>query len=288
MTTILAQLRVKHYIKNALVFLPLVFSMNLMDLASLAQATLIFVAFCAASSGIYVVNDILDAPKDRLHPRKKLRPIASGAMEPRAGAVLAAVCIVVGFALAGSVNLAAALVLTFYLLINALYSIWLKHIVLVDVFCVMSGFLLRVAAGAVAIGVPLSGWLMLTIMALSLFMAFGKRRGELRLLTKNAGYTRGVLSKYSDAFLDRAMYSMLTLSAAFYALWAIDRETVSRVGTEYLIWTAPLVIAGLLRYAYRVENGLGDGDPTNVLFADKPLLCIIIAYIVAVGVIVYV
>jgi len=279
MKPILHQLRVKHYIKNILVFLPLVFSLNLLDFASFLQTFLVFLAFCAASSAVYIVNDIADAPRDRLHPRKKNRPIASGKISVGMGAVMAFLCLSCAVVLSiFTKSLTSGILLLVYLSLNTLYSFVLKKFALVDVFCLMVGFLLRVAAGAAVIGVPVSGWLMLTIMSLSLFMGFGKRRGEIRLTDGTTSITRKVLSSYSAAFLDRAMYSMMTLSAAFYALWAIDGDTTAYLGTNRLIWTTPLVIAGLLRYALLLENNVSDGDPTNVLFTDFPLMCLVPVY----------
>jgi len=280
-------MRVQQYIKNILVFLPLVFSLNLFNTSSFIRAALIFLAFCAGSSAVYIINDIADAPRDRLHPRKKNRPIASGAMSVRFGVVLAAFCFVFAGFTAFFTHVHAGVLLVAYIAVNMLYSFVLKRLALVDVFCVMTGFLLRIAAGAASIGVPVSSWLMLTIMSLSLFMGFGKRRGELNGVPGAAAATRRVLSKYSAAFLDKAMYFTMTLSAAFYALWAIDGETAAKLGTENLIWTTPLVIAGLLRYAQILESADSDGDPTTVLLTDLPLLCIVPVYALVVVGIVY-
>jgi 4-hydroxybenzoate polyprenyltransferase len=285
MKHIITEIRVKHYIKNVLVFLPLVFSRNLTDVGQAGVAALVFAAFCALSSGVYVINDIADAPKDRLHPDKKLRPIASGAMSVKSGAALAGACFALS-ALALAVLTVQTGPVTMILLIsyaglNICYSLFLKRYAIIDVFCVMAGFLLRIEAGAAAIGVPVSNWLLLTIMSLSLYLGFGKRRGELGI---DKG-TRDVLIKYSPSFLDQALSSMMTLSVAFYALWAIDAETAARLGTDKLVWTVPLAAAGLLRYA--MTAGRNAGDPMTVILADRPTRIIMMLYACAVVGIIY-
>jgi 4-hydroxybenzoate polyprenyltransferase len=285
MNNIITEIRVKHYIKNTLVFLPLVFSLNLKDISQVLISALVFIAFCALSSGIYVINDIADAPKDRLHPDKKHRPIASGALSVKAGKALAAACFAVFAAFAFLLTLktgpVSAVLLLSYAAVNICYSFFLKRYAIIDVFCVMAGFLLRIEAGAAAIGVPVSSWLLLTIMSLSLYLGFGKRRGELGV--KSGG--RDVLAKYGQAFLDQALSSMMTLSIAFYALWAIDAQTVSRLGTDKIIWTVPLVSAGLLRYAMR--TGENAGDPMSVILSDRPTRIIMVIYVLAVVGIIY-
>ncbi|MDR1706221.1 MAG: UbiA prenyltransferase family protein [Clostridiales bacterium] len=279
MKNILAEIRIKHYIKNTLVFLPLVFSLNLTDTRQLGLSALVFAAFCFLSSGVYIVNDIADAARDRLHPDKKHRPIASGAMSVKSGITLASGCFALFAAFAVIITVLSgpvpAVLLLSYAVINICYSFILKHYAIIDCFCVMAGFILRIEAGAAAIGVPVSNWLLLTIMSLSLYLGFGKRSGELG----EAGGTRDVLAKYGAAFLDQALGSMMTLSIAFYALWSIDADTAARLGTDKMVWTVPLVAAGLLRYA--MKAGGSAGDPVSVILADKPTWVIMICYVCA-------
>jgi 4-hydroxybenzoate polyprenyltransferase len=285
MKSIITEIRVKHYIKNTLVFLPLVFSLNLTNLNQAFLSVLVFAAFCALSSGIYVINDIADAPKDKLHPSKKLRPIASGAMSVKTGKILSGACFAVfavfAVIIAGKTGPVSVILLLSYAVLNICYSFFLKNYPIIDVFCVMAGFLLRVEAGAAAIGVPVSSWLLLTVMSLSLYLGFGKRRGELGV--KSGG--RSVLSEYSRSFLDQALSSMMTLSIAFYALWAIDQQTAARLGTDKMIWTVPLAAAGLLRYAMRA--GKSSGDPMSVILSDLPIRIIMIIYVLTVVGIIY-
>jgi len=284
---ILKEMRVKHYVKNILCFAPLIFSLNLTAPSMVLSAALAFFAFCAASSAVYVINDIADIKKDRLHPKKKHRPIASGAISLPLGTAIAVMCLGAGVFLAFYVSTAAGVLLLVYLSINLMYSFGLKNLALVDVFCVMLGFLLRVYVGAAAVDVPVSGWLMLTVMALSLFMGFGKRRGEIQLMTlentnKKAtsptGNTRRVLEAYTESFLDKAVYSMMCLSITFYALWAISPDTIENLGTQGLIYTTPLVVAALLRYTMLLEKNREDGDPTGLLLSDPALLILGLLY----------
>lgn len=288
MNNIIAEIRVKHYIKNFLVFLPLVFSMNLTDWSQTGTVLLVFAAFCVLSSAVYVINDIADAPKDRLHPDKKHRPIASGSMSVKTGMILSGVLFAFFGFFAVIITLISGpipmIILLSYAILNICYSLILKHYAIIDVFCVMSGFLLRIEAGATAIGVPVSSWLLLTIMSLSLYLGFGKRRGE---LTVKSG-SRNVLTKYSESFLDQALGSMMTLSIAFYALWAIDAATADRLGTDKIIWTVPLVAAGLLRYAMMAsKTNENKGDPMSVILSDKPICVIMTVYVCAVIAIIY-
>lgn len=282
--TIVSELRVKHYMKNALVFLPLVFSLRLTEYESALRALLAFLAFCAGSSAIYAVNDIKDRSLDALDERKSKRPIASGAMKVSQGYILSSVCFAASVLLAVSASPETAAHLLVYIAINAAYCLALKNVAIIDVFCLAAGFMLRVSAGAAAVGVPVSDWLLLTILSLSLFLGFGKRRGEMRG-EKNV---RKVLSSYSVSFLDKAMYSMMTLSVAFYTLWSIDKKVADNLGTDKLVWSVPIVIAALLRYSQRVEDTTADGDPTNIILSDKPVLIMIAAYIMFVVIIIYI
>lgn len=286
---IISELRVKHYVKNLFVFLPLVFSLNLLNGPLFLASFLAFLGFCFGSSAVYVVNDILDADADRLHPKKKLRPVAAGTITPGFAWGMAAVCLAAAGLSILPAGRNAAMLLGLYIAVNAAYSLVLKRYALLDVFCLMSGFILRIQTGAAAAGVAVSDWLLLTVMALSLMLGFGKRLGEIKQVPGDgtAGRTRKALASYTEAFLDRSVYATLALTVAFYALWAIDRETAAHLGTTGLVWTVPLAAAGLFRYAQLVGGGSSDGDPTNVVFSDIPIRIIIAVYIAAVVVMIY-
>lgn len=259
-------LRVKHYIKNLLVFAALVFSGQMQETGNLMTAFRAFCAFCLVSSTVYIINDVMDVEKDRLHPKKCQRPIASGQVP-----ILTAVGIAVVLA-AGAVALSCgswtgvALILG-YLGINIGYSMGLKNIPIVDICILTAGFVLRVLYGAVMTGISVSDWMYLTVLSVSMYLSFGKRRNELRNL--GSADTRKVLAAYPLSFLNQAMLMCLTLSNVFYALWSIEGEG--------RIFTVPIVLVTTLKYNLTVE-GNSDGDPVEVLLHDRMLVMLCAAY----------
>lgn len=259
-------LRPRHYVKNGLILLPLVFSGRFFERAPLSAAAMGFAAFCLLSSLIYVVNDVRDAEADRCHPTKCRRPIASGAVSVHAAwciaAALAAATLAVGLAAAFPVS--GWVCLGTYLLVNLGYSFGLKNVPILDIALLVSGFLLRVLFGAAITGIVISNWLYLTVVSASFYLALGKRRGELR---RRNDHSRAVLRYYNEAFLSRSMSTCQTLAIVFYSLWSMDE---GNSGT-HLIWTVPLVICLCLKYSLTVE-GDSDGDPVEVIFHDKALL----------------
>ncbi len=269
-------LRVKHYSKNILVLLPLIFGRRLTDLSLLWKTLLGTAAFCLISSAVYIVNDIRDAEKDRKHPTKRNRPIASGAVSVSAARILIAIlcagALVLNAFACGVSPLPWALLIVYFLL-NLGYSMGLKDIAIVDIAILVSGFLLRLLYGSALTGIEISGWLYLTVVTMSFFMGLGKRRNELRVQQSGEaqGETRAVLHKYSFGFLDKSMYMCLALAVAFYSLWCVDAPSAGQISENRLIWTVPLVILICLKYSMTVE-GQSDGDPVEVLFCDKWLL----------------
>jgi len=269
-------MRVKHYSKNILLFLPLVFGRKLIDATLLLHVLLGFVAFSLLSSVIYIVNDIRDVEKDRLHPTKKNRPIASGAVPVSGARVMAGVLIALALAInalaCGGVVLPWAL-MGAYLLCNIGYSMGLKNIAILDITILMLGFLLRLLYGSALVQIEISQWLYLTVVAFSFFMVLGKRRNELLAQQSGEmqGETRAVLNRYSYSFLDKGMYLCLTLGILFYSLWCVDVSSAGQIPGKYLLWTVPLVILICLKYSLTAE-GKSDGDPVEVLFGDRWLL----------------
>ena len=269
-------MRIHHYIKNFLVFAALACSGQLFDARKLLSAVIGFFAFCMISSVVYIINDIQDREKDRLHPTKRSRPIASGAVPVRNAWILAAVLT----AAAAGLHLLthaprAGLLLLLYLVLNLGYSFGLKNIPLVDVTILVSGFLIRVLYGSMITGIVISSWLYLTVISMAFAFSFGKRRNELQQL-KDCG-TRRVLQKYPVAFLDKSMYMCLTLTNVFYALWSMDAATITFYQTRYLIFTCPLVLLITMKYSLDVE-GDSDGDPVEVLLHDRALLALCLLY----------
>lgn len=265
-------MRPQHYIKNFLIFVPLVFSKNLSDFSLFWKTLLGFLAFSLLASVIYIFNDIHDVEADRQHEVKRNRPIASGRISIPvaygiAGILLVASCslnVVCGF------GLRAFAIMTLYFVTNLGYSLGLKHIPFLDVVLLVAGFLLRVMYGAAVIGVDLSSWVYLTVISLSFYLGLGKRRNELKK-AGTSGKTRKVLSYYTYEFLDKFMYLCLTLAVAFYALWSADQEVIENYGTDKLIWTVPLVIVLLMKYSADIETN-SYGDPVDVITHDKVLI----------------
>lgn len=269
-------LRVKHYIKNGLVFLPLFFAVKFTEPALLWRTLLAFAVFCLLSSAVYVFNDLQDADKDRQHPEKCKRPIACGAVSRRAAWGVLAVLL----AGAAALNCLLAdgylvwLVPALYLALNVAYSLGLKNIPILDIAILTSGFLLRVLYGSAVTGIEISGWLYLTVISLAFYMSLGKRRGELRRV-EAMGETRPVLKFYSHGFLEKSMLMCVTLGIVFYSLWTVDDQTIARVGGKELVWTVPLVILIFFKYSLTVEGKESDGDPVEVLLRDKLLLLLV-------------
>lgn len=272
--SIISLLRPKHYLKNGLIFLPLIFSGNLFQFHEVTTLLLAFVAFCAVASIVYIVNDIRDKDRDRLHPKKKHRPIASGAIS--INQAIAIVCILAGitiiFSLLADLPIYGYIILAVYLIVNVLYSFGLKNVPVIDVAILAAGFVLRVLYGGQVIDIEVSRWLYLTVLAGAFYMGLGKRRGE--LLT-NGAKSRKVNEFYTHNFLDKNMYVCLALTLVFYSLWATDP---SRENTS-LFWTIPVVIVILMTYSLDVEKEGSMSDPTDVLLGNKVLLSLAVAYI---------
>ncbi len=286
MKSYLKLIRVHHYIKNLLVFVALACSGQLLNLDKLKSGIFAFIAFCAISSVVYIINDIRDREKDKNHPTKCNRPIACGKISVKKAVLLATIlfAIAVLFSyLTFSVAFFALLIL--YFLLNLAYSFGLKNIPIVDVAVLVAGFLIRIICGAIVTEISISNWLYLTVIALSFYLAFGKRRNELRY--SQGGETRKVLKAYPPNFLDKNMSMCLTLANVFYALWSMDEKTVSFYGNKYLIFTVPVVLLITLKYSLDVE-GDSDGDPIEVLFHDKILLILCLVYALSMFVILYI
>ncbi len=281
-------MRPHHYSKNFFIFLPLFFSGSLLQWALVRQTFTGFLAYCLISSVVYIYNDIQDAEKDRQHSEKCRRPIASGAVPVNKAAILAAVLLLLGLAcqaLAGPANFFSWLFLLSYLLMNLAYSWRLKHVVLLDISILAAGFLLRLVYGAALTGIAVSGWLYLTVLTMSFYMGLGKRRGEL-IRQKE---TRQVLKKYSQGFLEKSMNMCLTLTVAFYSLWAGGGHSLAWGEGERgggMLWTVPLAILICLKYSLNIETD-SDGDPVEVVLRDKVLCGLLLLFALLVFVLLY-
>jgi len=287
MPPLVRALRPWQWVKNLFVLAPLMFAHELLDPASLARAAGAFAAFCALSSAVYLLNDVRDRDADLLHPRKRHRPIATGAVSGRLA--LSAATVLGGGALATALWLGAhfGVVLLLYFAINLAYTLGLKEIVILDVMILSLGFVLRVEAGAAAIGVEVSSWLVLCTIFLALFLAFSKRRHEIGLLAEEAASQRRVLSHYSVPFLDQ-MINVVTASAVVsYALYAMAPESVAKHGRG-LVFTVPLVLFGIFRYLYLAYQRPGEKNPTEEILVDPPFLLNLALWALAVAWILYV
>ncbi len=286
-------IRVKHYFKNILIFLPLIFSGNIFNLEKLTDCIIGFLSFGFVASFVYIINDLKDIENDRKHPVKRNRPLASGAVSKKEAIILATILIVIAALLntiiftTGSItvqNLAkAAVLLSSYVLLNIAYSFGLKNKPIIDIVILVSGFLIRVLYGSTITDIEVSNWLYLTIISGSFYMGLGKRRNEIK---KQGDKSREVLKRYSKEFLDKNMYVCLTLSIVFYALWCVDATTIERMGTNLMVWTVPIVMIILMKYSLDVE-GDSFGDPVDVLFKDKILMLIVALYAIIVFSIMY-
>jgi len=284
---LLESMRPQQWIKNLLLLAPLLFAKSLGDRTRLLEALLAFLIFCALSSGVYLLNDVLDLEKDRKHPIKSKRPIASGRLKVSTAVVILVVllsgALAAGFALSpsfGAVGLA-------YVLLNLGYSFWLKGMVILDVMIIAFGFVLRALAGALAIQVEISPWLILCTIMLSLFLAFCKRRRELELLENGATDHRPALREYSVTFLDQ-MISITTASTVVcYSFYTISPEVEQKLGTRHLFVTIPFVLYGIFRYLYLVHQRGEGGNPASSLLTDRPLLICVALWALVVAAILY-
>ncbi len=269
-------LRIKHYVKNVLVFLPMFFGGVIFEKNRIINAILGFIAFSFMSSVIYILNDYKDIEKDRNHLTKKNRPLASGAISKKK-AIICAIFLFLGVIVCSVCigNKAAALCLAGYFILNLFYSMGLKNKPIIDVVILASGFVIRVFFGGLITGVTISKWLYLVIVTGSLYMGLGKRRNELRAQTDS----REVLKFYNYGFLDKNMYVCVALVNVFYALWSIEMPK--------MIWTVPIFIIILMCYSLDIE-GNSDGDPVEVIIHDKVLIGVAIAYATCIFVILYI
>jgi 4-hydroxybenzoate polyprenyltransferase len=284
---LLENMRPKQWAKNAFVFAGIVFDQKLDERDPLLRVVVAFILLCLSASCIYLINDLVDLEKDRQHPKKKNRPIASGRLPVPvaiAGAVIFPV-IALGVAVSYSLELAAVLVL--YIGLHIVYSFYLKSLVIIDVFAIAAGFILRVVAGVVVIEVErFSPWLYVCAGLLSLFLAIGKRRQELVMLGENAVNTRQIFKHYNLNMLNDMLRMTIASAAIAYTLYAIEAETLL-AKPEYMLMTVPFVYYGLFRYIYVIDVKNHGGDPTEVLFEDHALQVGIAAWGLLVVVLLY-
>lgn len=277
-------MRPSHWLKNAFVFAPLVFSKLLLDADRLRWAALAFAAFCAVSSTVYVLNDILDRKADAEHPKKRSRPIASGRVTVSAAIAQLALLLLISAAIASQLPFQAALLIALYGALNLGYSFGLKHVVLIDIFIISAGFMLRVLVGARAISVEASEWLVICTLFLSLFLAIAKRRSEINHMGR--GESRRVLDDYTPALVTLIMNVSVAGSIMSYTLYTVSDHARQFFHTTRFIYTVPIVMFGIFRYLYLDEKQHTAENPVSVIVRDPTLVLTGIAWIiVSVGII---
>jgi 4-hydroxybenzoate polyprenyltransferase len=285
--SLLLSLRPRQWTKNLIIFAALLFGRLLFDPVAVAHAVAAFVVFCGLSGVVYLINDVLDREQDRLHPLKRTRPIASGALSPGTALGAAAAIATVGLVVAAWIGRDMLIVSATYLALLTLYSGPIKQMVILDVLTIALGFVLRAVAGAVAIAVPISHWLLVCTILLALFLALAKRRHEIVLLQESATSHRKILQEYSPYLLDQMIAVVTASTLVAYALYTVSPETIERFGTERLLLTFPFPIYGIFRYLYLVHQKHGGGSPAEMLLEDRPLLACVALWAMAVVVIVY-
>jgi hypothetical protein len=278
---LLRLMRPYQWVKNGFVLVGLLFGHGWSDQDLVVRVAVIFAAFCLASSGVYVLNDILDRHADRAHPEKRERPVARGDVGVPMATAWSVLLLALAMALSASVSPRAAGIVALYAVMNVAYSAGLKHVAILDVFLIASGFMLRIAAGTVGVGIEPSRWLLGCGLMLTLFLGFAKRRAELMSLEAAAERLPGAegqiaqrrsLQDYSPALLDPLLRICAAGAAIGYALYTLDAQTVATHGTSALIWTLPAVLYGLFRYMFSVyRNGAG-ADPARDVLRDPHLL----------------
>jgi 4-hydroxybenzoate polyprenyltransferase len=279
-------LRPHQWLKNLVVLAALVFSKHLFDADALAQSLLAFAVFCALAGAVYLVNDLADLERDRLHPAKRLRPLASGELSPNVARASAALLFVAALSAAWTLGAGFLVCALAYPALGLAYSLGLKHVVILDVLAVALGFVLRAVAGAVAIGVHFSPWLLVCTILLALFLALAKRRHELVTLENAVGH-RQILAEYSPYLLDQMIAVVTASCLTAYAFYTLAPETVEKYRTERLALTIPFVIYGIFRYLYLVHRREQGGSPGDVLLTDRPLLAAVALWAAAMVLIVY-
>lgn len=276
-------LRVHHYVKNILVMAASGCSGTMFEDGKFLHALLGFAVFCMISSAVYIINDIRDIERDKIHPVKCKRPLASGEVSVKTAVIIASALIMIAVMISVCMfGIKSSLLPVIYIAVNIAYSTGLKNIPVLDIAVLVSGFIMRLLYGALITDIEISHWLYLSVMAMAFYLALGKRRNELRMSIN----TREVLNFYSESFLDKNMYVCLALANVFYALWSVDEKTMLRYNSRYLIFTVPVILLICMKYSLDVERN-SSGDPAEVLFSDKILMVLCVIYLVGMFSILY-
>jgi 4-hydroxybenzoate polyprenyltransferase len=273
-------MRPAQWLKNMFVFLPLIFGKKLFVYPFNLNAVIAFTLFCIASSAAYMINDVIDIRKDKVHPAKRLRPISSGKVSPKLAVFTALILGILSVIFSFALNVSLGWVIVIYCVFNLIYSVSLKDVVIIDVFCIGVFFLLRLLAGSIAAGVYLSHWIVIMTGLLAMFLGFNKRRQELVLFERKAVHHRRVLEHYDPYFIDQ-MIAVITSSIVIaYTLYTVDARTIQEFGSKHLMYTIPFVYYGIFRYLYLIHKIRRDGDPTRVFLLDKIMQLNVVLWVV--------
>jgi 4-hydroxybenzoate polyprenyltransferase len=275
--------RVDQWVKNAFVFAGVLFTGRFTDPESLLRASGAFAALCAVAAAGYVDNDIADREADRLHPLKRGRPLPAGEMGVAGARLLQALLLLAGLGIGFWVDVRVAGLVVAYAALTVAYSRWLKHVVVLDVMTIATGFVLRVVAGCAAIHIAPSKWILLCTFMLALFLGFGKRRHEVLLLGDSDAGQRPVLANYSVGLLDQLIGAVSSLTLMCYIMFTMWPETIARHGTTDLVYTVPLVMYGLFRYDFLVRHEADGGNPSGTLLTDRHILGVVVLWALAVA-----
>jgi len=280
MLDLLRLMRPHQWVKNTFVLTGLLFGHAWHDPVLVVQAIIAFVAFCLVSSTVYIVNDVIDIEQDRHHPSKRKRPLPSGKLKISTALAFAAILGIAGLTLATYASSKVVLILLVYAVMNLAYSLRLKHVVILDVFIIATGFMLRILAGTLGLGIPPSQWLLLCGLMVTLFLGFSKRRAEIIALSEDKSAHRKVLQEYSPVLLDK----MIVVTAAglimSYSLYTMNPDTIRIHGTANLIYTVPFVIYGVFRYIYLLHHQSSGGDPSKDLVRDPHMLIVLLGWLI--------
>jgi 4-hydroxybenzoate polyprenyltransferase len=278
---LLRLMRPHQWVKNTFVFAGLLFGNAWHNPDLVIQVVVVFVAFCLLSSAVYVFNDIVDLEQDRRHPKKCLRPLAAGKVSRTSAIIFATLLGVAGFVLAYSASPKVFVILVCYVVMNVAYSLRLKHVVILDIFIIATGFMLRILAGTLGVGIPPSQWLLLCGLMVTLFLGFTKRRAEIIALDEDKASHRKVLEHYSPVLLDKMIGITASGVIMSYSLYTMNADTIRIHGTANLIYTVPFVMYGVFRYIYLLHHQSRGGDPSHDLVRDPHLFIVVGAWLIA-------
>lgn len=273
-------MRPHQYIKNLFIFLPLFFALKITDFHLLFNALVAFVVFSATASAVYILNDYHDIEEDRQHPKKKFRPLASGAVSKSRAIGIMTVLASAGFFTMAMISLPAAGILGIYVILNIAYSFYLKHVAILDVTIIAIGFVLRLFIGSAVTGIALSMWIVVMTFLLALFMALAKRRDDVLIYLETGKKMRKVIDGYNLQFLDTAMAIMASVVIVAYTIYTTSAEVVGKFHTQYLYLTALFVILGILRYLQIAFVHLDSGSPTKIVLKDRFMQLVLLGWVV--------